>query len=148
MSEIEKTDWKRLVVVTAIHGEKSLGWLPEDVEDPKAYIEGKAAKGEHIVLHEARNLVGQASPSYDPATGRLMGIGRMLLLLPFDALTGPLPTQHIIPSTWYFPGEFTHVRSKIENLLRQAVELETSLSASEAGIVQPGAGPMAVRRLQ
>jgi hypothetical protein len=140
-------DWTRLAVVTALHGEKCLGWLQEEIEDPKAYLEEKATKGEPIILHEARNLLGQASPSYDQTTGKLLGIGRMLLLMPFDALTGPLPSLHLIPSTWYFPGEFEHVKPKVENLLRQAVELETSLAAAEAGIVRP-TSTIAPRRLQ
>jgi len=137
MSDI---DWTKLVVVTALHGEKCLGWLPEEIKDPKAYLEEKVTKGEPIVLHEARNLIGQVSPSYDQSTGKLMGIGRMILLTPFDALIGPLPSLFLIPSTWYFPGEFEHVRAKVEGLLRQAVEFETSLAAAEAGIIRPVSG--------
>jgi hypothetical protein len=136
---MDNFDWKRLVVVTAVHGEKSLGWLPETVDDPVAHLIEHTTNKTPITLHEARNLVGQASPSYDQS-GKLMGIGRMLMLLPIDALTGPLPTQYVIPSTWYFPGEFPQVRKKIEGLLRQAVELETGIAASDAGIIRPGAG--------
>jgi len=82
MNEI---DWKRLVVVTATHGEKYLGYVPLEVEDPTAYIDEHATAITPVRLCGARNLVSQVQPNIDER-GRMVGMGRVLLLMPIDML--------------------------------------------------------------
>lgn len=133
-------DWKRLVVVTATHGEKYLGYVPPE-EEPESYLDRHAEGQKPIKLLDARNLVSQVQPNINP-DGRLAGMGRILLLMPIDMLKGALPVQRLIPSSWYFPFENgEYVQMKIQELLKHAEENEVRVSAAEAGIVT-GAAPM------
>jgi hypothetical protein len=136
MRDVEDLDWTRLIVVTAVHGEKCLGFLPEDVGDPKKYVEDRAGQKLPITVHEARNMLGQATPGFDKE-GRLIGVRTLTMLLPIDMLTGPMPEHNIIPSSWYFPGDHAHVKEKVTLLIHQAVELETRMAAEAANIRIP-----------
>jgi hypothetical protein len=130
-------NWERLVVVTAVHGEKYLGWLACEDIDPKKYLEEHGQAGSPITLQDARNLVSQAQSNVDHQ-GNVLGVSRFLLLMPIDVLNGPLPSLQVIPSSWYFPGENgDDCKKKIGSLLSQAVEQEARLSAAAAGLVAP-----------
>jgi len=130
-------NWDRMAVVTALHGEKYLGWIPEEMGDPKKYLDENCTAGKPVVIHDARNLMGQAQPNID-ARGNILGISKMLLLMPIDAMNGPLPVINVISSTWYLVPENDSVRKKFEELLNASVETEARLSASDAGIHIPG----------
>lgn len=145
---IDNVNWERIVVVAAVHGEKFIGWVPEDVGDPKKYLEKHGAERTPITLQDVRNLVGQASPNLD-ANGNILGVSKLLLLMPIDMFNGPLFNHHVVPSSWYFPAENEKCKRKIEELLHHAVETEARLSAAEAGIHLAGmAAPTAIRRKQ
>lgn len=138
MSDI---NWPNLVVVAATHGEKFLGWVPNDVGDPKRYLEERGRAGLPIRLQDVRNLVGQATPSVS-RQGDIVGISKMLVLMPIDMLNGPLPAHNVIPSSWYFPTENgDECKKLVEDLLKQAVETEARLSAAAAGLHLAGAIP-------
>lgn len=133
MSDI---DWKRLVIVAAVHGEKYLGWLPDE---PLArdFLE-RGPKGGPIKLLDVRNLIGQSSPQIGPG-GTVMGFTRLLLLMPIDTTVGPVPELYVIPSTWYFPGDHgDEAKEQIKNLLKHAVDGEERMRARMVGIHLPG----------
>lgn len=138
MSDI---NWERLVVVTAIHGEKYLGWVPSEIEDPKKYLDEHGWETRPVVLTDVRNLIGQASPNVSPQ-GKLLGFSKVMLLMPLDLLDGPIARYHILPSAWYFPGEHgDDCKKHVEELLHQAVENEAQMSARSAGLHLAGTLP-------
>lgn len=127
-------DWERLVVVVAIHGEKFLGWVPPECEHQEKYMKDAAQSGGPVRLLNARNLVGQCNPSVD-ASGNVIGIQKLLLLMPIDGHNGPLSEYYVVPSSWYFPkntGEYGQV--KISGLLEHALEMEARMTAAAAGL--------------
>lgn len=135
-------DWERLVVVTAVHGERCLGWVPQEPNlDPKKYLEERGQAGLPIKLQDVRNLVSQTTPSVD-TRGNIVGLSKMLMLLPIDLFNGPLRELHVIPSSWYFPGDNSDdCKKQVVDLIEQAVETETRLSATAAGLHLVG-GPL------
>lgn len=138
MSDI---NWERLAVIVAMHGEKFMGWVPEECGDPKKYLEERGQAGRPARLQDVRNLIGQASPNVD-RQGNILGIQKLLLLMPVDMLNGPLPEHNIIPSSWYFPGENGDAcKKQIEELLTHAVETEARLTAAAAGLHLAGSLP-------
>lgn len=132
-------NWSRLAVVTAIHGEKFVGWIPEEAGDPKKYLDEHGLAGKPIELQDVRLLVGQATPSIDQR-GNIVGISKMLLMMPIDVMNGPMTLMHIIPSVWYLVPENEAIQKKIEDLLNNSVETEARLSAADAGLHLPGIG--------
>jgi hypothetical protein len=133
MTEI---DWERLVVVTAKHGEKFVGTLPEQEDDPKKYIEDRTYEHGPIELSNVRVLAVQTRAIAD-SRGQPVGIQRAPLLLPMDVLNSPAQSVHIVPSTWYFPVENREAKDNLAGLIHQAEEMEARASAEAAGIITP-----------
>ena len=136
----KKLDLTRWVVVTANHGEKFVGQVPEDVKSPSEYFQEKVAARQPVVLHGARLMLAQ----YGAAPGGMgNGIQTMVAFLPVDLADGPLEEIHLYPSSWYFPPSVESIIEKFERLLAaaEAAELNNSrrLSATRANIILPGA---------
>lgn len=124
-------DFERIVIVTAQHGEKFLGWIPGEV-DPVEYMEQKS-----IVLKDARLVATQQQPRMN-ARQEVVGISVLVALLPVDMFPGAVPTMRLNPSTWYFPSENVKTKKQIERLINAAEQNEVASQAEEAGIHLPG----------
>lgn len=133
MNEIK---WNRIVVVTALHGEKYLGYVPGEVKTPSEYIRDRCSQRLPITLEDARTLVSQVQ------VGPRGEIGRMLLLMPVDFWPGPIPSINIVPSSWSVPADNEQAKKQIEKLLQHAEENESRFSASEAGLVVDHRSPI------
>lgn len=134
MKEIQ---WDRLAIVTATHGEKYIGYIPKDLGDnPKAYIEDQTMHGLPVILEEVRNVIAHIQPNFSQR-GEMLGMGRLILLMPIDMWTGPAARIQVRASSWYFPADNEKVKPHIEKMYRSAEENEAQLAAAEAGIV-PG----------
>jgi hypothetical protein len=132
-------DWKRLVVVTASHGERYLGFVSQEIEDPVAYLDSHATALTPIRLYQVRNLVSQIQPSSD-AKGRVV-IGRLLLLVPVDMMKGAMDSHRMIPSSWYFPVENGEdCQKRVREILKNAEDSELRASAVEAGLIVAAPG--------
>jgi hypothetical protein len=133
MSEI---DWERLVVVTAKHGEKFVGTLPEHESNPKKYIEDRTYEHGPVVLSNVRVLAIQTRAVAD-ARGQPVGIQRTPLLLPMDVLNSPAAVVYVVPSAWYFPADNKEAKDNLAGLIHHTEEMEARSSAEAAGIVAP-----------
>lgn len=122
-------NWERLVVVTAVHGEKYLGWIPLTIENPKQYLTDCAQNRLTVQLQDVRNLISQISENQ-------RGVSKVTLLMPIDMVEGPLEHLDVVPSSWYFPGETggDGHKKKIEDLLEFSVENETRMKAKAVGL--------------
>lgn len=124
-------DFERLVVVTASHGEKFLGEVP-DGKDPQDYLEN-----ESIILHNVRLLATQHQPKMD-ARQNIVGVAVLTALLQVDMFPGPVPVMRLHPSSWYFPTENEEAVNKLKQLIDRAEANETKNRAQDAGLVVPG----------
>lgn len=140
MNEI---DWDRLVVVTATHGEKLLGFIPEHITDPHKYIEDRTYEHGPIELKNARILLAQMHPSLDPR-GRPVGVAKLFLPMTIDLAVGPVSSYFLVPSSWYFPGEDKVVKKRMTEVLRQAETNESQMAAEDAGIIAATSMPQKV----
>jgi hypothetical protein len=120
-------DFNRIVVVTAQHGEKFLGWVPKGVV-PGEYLEKPS-----IVLHDVRLLATQQQPKLNAAQ-QVVGMSVLIALLQIDMFPGPVPTMHLHPSSWYFPFENPKTEKKIKQLIDAAEQNEKVNQAIEAGV--------------
>ena|SRR5688572_6602015 len=118
-----------MVVVTAVTGEKFVGWVPEDVEDVAAYM--NAAPGWPKKLEEVRSLLVQITPQ----------IQKVAALIPIDILNEATPEYWVLPSSWYQPVTFQKALRNFEALLKTALENELRAQAASAGLVLPGEKP-------
>ena len=130
--------WDRLVVVTAAHGEKFMGWVPEAYGDPRKYIANRREENKPILLHEVRNYLSQAQPQMGPQ-GQLAGVAKLQVLIPMDMFPGAIAEMHIFPSCWYFPSDNDGCKKPISDILELALQNEKINSAIAAGIT-PAAG--------
>lgn len=134
---MEIDNWERLVVVTAVHGEKYMGWIPEEKGDPKKYMDDSRSNSLPIVLLEVRNYLSQAQPNVDPS-GRVTGVAKMQVLLPLDMFPGALKKMSVLASAWYFPSDDPRCKKPISDLLEGARRNEKMNSAIAAGITPAG----------
>lgn len=134
---MEIKNWEQLVVVTAVHGEKYLGWIPKDKGDPKKYMNDSRRNNVPVVLTEVRNYLSQTQPSADRA-GRVTGWQKMHILLPLDMFTGPMKKMSVMASAWYFPKDNPDSARAVEELLEGARKNEAINQAVAAGITPAG----------
>jgi hypothetical protein len=129
-----------MIVVTAIHGERIHGWLPEQEHDIgyQRYMQVVAQQRHSVSIQHARNLVGSKDVRTD-AQGRFMGVASMMALMPIDMFPGPMEEYQVIPSSWYFPGSMEQSKKLMENLIKAAEASEMRSRAMEAGIHPPSA---------
>jgi len=136
MPEIE--NWDSMVVVTARHGEKFLGWVNPDEKDPKAYVEKCVVANRPVELHQARILVSQLRAQEGP-DGNAM-VGNILFLMPIDMFSGAIEKCPVMASSWYFPSDSPDCRKSIVGLLENARQMEVRRAAVEHGISIVGPG--------
>lgn len=136
----DKFDWDRMVIITALHGERFHGWVPEDKGDPNEYLNACNKEGVAAELHKVRNLIGHKEPKTDQM-GNFIGMATMMTLMAIDMFPGPLDIYHVIPSGWYFPGSVEGAKKPMMALLENAEQNEVRNSAIAAGI-HPATGPL------
>jgi hypothetical protein len=129
-------DWDRLVVVSATHGEKFMGEIPPEENDPEEYLDHCLRTSTPVELHRVRNLISQVQPQVG-ARGQLEGMGRILLLMPIDMMSGPLSVMKLQVSSWYFPKD-SECKRKIDELYAHAEKNEMAMMAQEAGLTLAG----------
>lgn len=137
--------WDRMVVITALHGERFHGWVPEKFDDPREYLKACGANGIPAELEHVRNLIGNKEVKQ---TAQGVGIFPMMALLPIDMFATAMKSYHVIPSAWYFPGETGEARELMEGLLDGVEKMETRMRLQAAGLhdpsnVEPSDGPLA-----
>lgn len=130
-------DFNRAVIVTASHGEKYLGFVSKECQNPKQYIDNLALSKEPIELEDVRILMGQMTAKQD-SKGSVTGVQTFIALMPIDMFTGPLGKFHTLVSSWYFPYENPETRKKIERLIDAAEKNEQMNRTQEAGLHLPG----------
>jgi len=133
-------NWDRLVVITAIHGEKFQGWVPPHVEYPKEYLQDCSKNHIAAEIHNVRNLVALKDPRTD-AAGNFIGMANMMSLMAIDMFPEALPIYFVIPSSWYFPGENEGAKKPMKALLENAEQNEVRNRAIAAGIHTAGPVP-------
>jgi hypothetical protein len=133
MSDI---DFPRMVIVTASHGEKYLGFAPKTCQNPNTYIGERAQNREPIELHDVRILMGQMTARQD-AKGSVTGVQTFIALMPIDMFDGPVPVFHTLVSSWYFPSENVESQRKITQLIGAAEKNEMANKAVGAGLHLP-----------
>ena len=126
-------DFDRIVVVTAQHGEKFIGWVPEG-EDPAKYMESPT-----VLIKNARLLATQQQPKFD-ARQNVVGVSVLVAMIPIDMFPSAMPNLRVHPSSWYFPFENRETEKKIEQLLAAAERNEGINRAIDAGLSVPGVG--------
>jgi hypothetical protein len=139
-------NWDRMIVVTALHGERIHGWLPEHHGEHGEFnyqqdMQAAARQHEPVSIQHARNLVGSKDVKTD-AQGRFLGVASMMALMPIDMFPGPMEEYQVIPSSWYFPGSMERSKKLMENLIKAAEASEMRSRAMEAGIHPPNATGM------
>jgi hypothetical protein len=134
---MEIENWERMVVVTAVHGEKFMGWVPKDKGDPKKYMAEQREKNQPAILHEVRNYLTQAQPNIN-AAGQLAGVAKLQVLLPLDMFPAALQEMHVLASCWYFPSDNDGCKKPIQDLMENARQNEKINDAIAAGITPAG----------
>lgn len=134
----EDRNWDRMIVVTAVHGERVHGWLredlsPEAIKDFDMYMQVCCANRTPVSILNARNLVGQKDVRVDPR-GNIAAIVPMMALMPIDMFIGPMEEYFVVPSSWYFPGRTEKSKEIMDRLLRAAEDVEVRNRAAAAGI--------------
>jgi len=137
---MEDLNWDRMVVVTAVHGERFHGWVPMSKGDPHEYLADCASKGRPAEIHNVRNLIGHKEPKLD-AMGNFVGMASMMSLMAIDMFPEAMPTYHIIPSCWYFPTENDGAKKPMKALIDNAEQNEVRNRAIAAGITPAGPVP-------
>lgn len=134
---MEVRDWERLVVVTATHGEKYMGWIPKSKGDPREYMDISRQKNLPVELEEVRNYLSQIQPNTDRA-GRVTSMGKMQILVPIDMFPGALKRLSVLASSWYFPSDDPNCKKPVGSILEGARRNETVNQAVAAGITPAG----------
>lgn len=137
---MEIENWERLVVVTAVHGEKYLGWISKDKGDPRKYMDDSRKNNRPVVLTEVRNYLSQAQPQV--SQGRVTGMAKLQVLMPPDMFPGALKKMSVLASAWYFPSDDPSCEKPIAEMLEGARQNEKMNSAIAAGITPAGVGGM------
>lgn len=133
MTEKEKDyHWDRMVVITAIHGEKLQGLVPKGT-DAKSYMKSCTEAGGPMRLEHVRNFVSQMQAQRGPG-GTVAGLARLNVLMTIDLFPGPVPTYYLVPSSWYFPGDDKDCKKDMQALIDNAEQNEMANRAQALGI--------------
>ena len=129
--------WSHAVVVTALHGEKYLGWIDSKEDKPRDCIELCVEESDPLLLLDVRILATQIQQGRDPKTGQMV-TGNMVFLMPLDAFPSACPSLKLLISSWYFPVDEKDCLKIIQQLLvdcKRIEEINTAArSAAAAGI--------------
>ena len=124
-----------LVIMSARHGEKFFGWLPQGL-DPQSYIEQQIREGKPVLLEDARVLASQLQ-TRDDGSGNMM-LNNMMLLMPIDTFREGIHKLWVYPSTWYFPKDNEKCQAGIRRLYEMARKMELAKVAADMNLVIPG----------
>ena len=137
MSEI---NLDRVIVATAISGEKFVGTIPKG-QDLEAFAKECDNSGS-MTLEEVRHLAVQLQPNTNQA-GQVVGIQKLMTLVPVDVLDGPMERMRLRYATWFAVAEISHnAKHKIQSLLVRAEKQELVSRAHASGIEMAGPGSM------
>ena len=125
----------RAVIITAAHGEKFMGWIPKDKEDPKRYLDQCVARSEPVELHNVRNLIGHTQQQGNRFV-------KIMALMAIDMFPAALPVYHVVPSCWYFPVDDEVCAKQVRALLKTTDANEANNKALTAGIIPAGVGDL------
>jgi len=146
---LESIDWKRLVIVAALHGEKYIGFVPDSLGDPQEYMVRVAKNNEPMRLQDVRTILSQ--PQMQKLPNGQQVIAGFVAVLPFEFNPGPAEELWVRASSWHFPVHNVESQEKIMRLMEKAVESEAQIvelekqanmvdDATAAGLVLPGTG--------
>ena len=147
-----KIDWDRLVIVAAMHGEKYIGFLPREVEDPDEWMRELGRTNQPVLLHHVRTILSQ--PQVQKLPNGQQVIAGLVAVLPFEFNPGPAEELWVRASSWHFPIVNEKSQEKIMRLLEKAEESEVQIAelerqanlvedATRAGLIVPrGTGQM------
>jgi len=136
----DKYKWDRMVVVTALHGERFHGWISEDDGDPDEYLDKCSSEGRAATLINVRNLLGQKEPQKD-AMGNFVGLIPLMALMAIDMFPAAMSSYRVVPAAWYFPGKVEGAKKPMKALLDNAENQEMRNRAIAAGIHTAGPVP-------
>jgi hypothetical protein len=132
--------WDRLVIVCAQHGEKFMGWVPPEVEDPRKHMLECTDKGLVCELRDVRILASQLQAIPD----RSGGISNLMVLMPVDMFPRGMQKHYIKVSTFYFPSDNEDCKHQVKALIENAIQMEArrellkiKKSAEDAGLIVP-----------
>lgn len=144
---MEKIDWNRLVVVAALHGEKYIGFIPEETQaSPQDYMYTQARENKPVCLYHVRTLISQ--PQMQTLANGQQVIAGFVAVIPFEFNPGPAEELWVRASSWHFPVNNPESQEKVQKLLDKAVESEAQIAelerqmdlqdkARDAGIITP-----------
>ena len=138
----KEIEWEGMVVVTTMHGEKLLGWIPEGMEREDWEKEADESLTRSTGLRNVRTMLARVT-QVKSNNSRSGALAVFLALMSIDAFTGPATTMRIRASTWYFPIDNPVCKNQFEALINQAEEHETISRANAAGLHTAGTIPSA-----
>ena len=136
----KEIEWEGMVVVTTMHGEKFLGWIPGGMTREAWEKAADASVNKTVELQNVRTMLAQitqikAQNNADPRAGKL---AVFLALMCIDAFSGPAESMKIRASTWYFPVDNPSCRKQFARLIKDAESNEMIGRANAAGIHTAG----------